>query len=75
VAREAFGDTYSEDVVDARMPTPEEAAQLEMTEGQPVIIIKGSTRDGQHRVLHFIDKIAAAGRMQYGYRFGFVPER
>jgi GntR family transcriptional regulator len=72
--REAFGATYSEDIVDARMPTPEEAERLEMAEGQPVLIIKGLTRDSQHRVLHFIDKVTAAGRMQYGYRFGAVPE-
>jgi len=24
--------------------------------------------------LHFIDKVTVAGRMQYGYRFGAVPE-
>jgi hypothetical protein len=30
-----------------------------MTEGQPVIIIKGTTRDGQHRVLHCIDRSGA----------------
>jgi hypothetical protein len=24
--------------------------------------------------LHFIDKVTVAGRMQYGYRFGIVPE-
>ncbi len=31
-------------------------------------------RDQQHRTLHFIDKVTAAGRMQYGYKFGSIPE-
>lgn len=72
--REAFGETYSDDLVDARMPTPEERELLEIPEGVPVLIIKGSTRDGQHRVLHYIDKVTVSGRMQYAYRFGSVPE-
>lgn len=72
--REAFGDTYSDDVIDARMPTPEESERLEVPEGTPVLVIKGTTRDGQHRVLHFIDKVTPAGRMSYAYRFGAVPE-
>jgi len=72
--REAFGPTYSEDLVDARMPTPQERRQLEIPKGVPVLIIKGVTRDQQHRTLHFIDKVTAAGRMQYGYKFGSVPE-
>jgi GntR family transcriptional regulator len=71
--RDAFGPTYSEDLVDARMPTPEERERLEIPEGVPVLIIKGTTRDQQHRTLHFIDKVTPAGRMQYGYKFGAVP--
>jgi GntR family transcriptional regulator len=72
--REAFGPTYSEDLVDARMPTAEERERLEIAEGVPVLIIKGTTRDAQHRTLHFIDKVTPAGRMQYGYKFGTIPE-
>jgi GntR family transcriptional regulator len=72
--REAFGPTYSEDLVDARMPTAEERERLEIPEGVPVLIIKGTTRDAQHRTLHFIDKVTPAGRMQYGYKFGSIPE-
>jgi GntR family transcriptional regulator len=72
--REAFGPTYSEDLIDARMPTPGERERLEIPEDTPVLIIKGVTRDQQHRTLHFIDKVTAAGRMQYGYKFGTVPE-
>jgi GntR family transcriptional regulator len=71
--RTAFGPTYSEDQVDARMPTPEERERLEIPEGVPVLIIKGNTRDQQHRTLHFIDKVTVAGRMSYGYKFGDVP--
>lgn len=72
--QEAFGDTCSEDVIDSRMPTDKEREELEIPEGVPVTIVKGLTRDGQHRTLHFIDKVTVAGRMQYGYRFGVVPE-
>ena len=72
--REAFGPTYSDDVVSARMPTAEESELLELPEGTPVLTIKGTTRDHQHRVLHFIDKVIAAGRYEPVYRFGPVPE-
>jgi DNA-binding GntR family transcriptional regulator len=72
--REAFGDTYREDIVDSRMPTDEERERLEIPPDTPVTIIKGLTRDQEHRTLHFIDKVTVAGRMQYGYRFGVVPE-
>jgi GntR family transcriptional regulator len=73
--REAFGDTYSEDLIDARMPTEDEVERLEIPEGVPVLIVKGMTFDaGQSRPLHFIDKVTPAGRMMYGYRFGAVPE-
>jgi GntR family transcriptional regulator len=72
--REAFGPTYSEDLIDARMPTLEERERLEIPEGVPVLIIKGVTRDQEHRTLHFIDKVTPAGRMSYGYKFGSIPE-
>jgi GntR family transcriptional regulator len=72
--RQAFGPTYSEDLVDARMPTAEERERLDIPEGVPVLIIKGVTRDQQHRTLHFIDKVTPAGRMQYGYKFGAIPD-
>jgi hypothetical protein len=39
-----------------------------------VTIIKGTTRDGEHGTLHFIDKVTVAVRITYGYRFGVVPE-
>jgi GntR family transcriptional regulator len=72
--RQAFGDTYSSDLIDSRMPTEEERQQLESPPDTPVTIIKGTTHDAEHRTLHFIDKVTMAGRMQYGYRFGVVPE-
>jgi GntR family transcriptional regulator len=71
--RNAYGATYSEDLVDCRMPTAEEREQLEIPEGVPVLIIKGNTRDQQHRTLHYIDKVTVSGRMSYGYKFGDVP--
>jgi GntR family transcriptional regulator len=71
--RTAFGPTYSEDQVDARMPTSEEREVLEIPEGTPVLIIEGNTRDQQHRILHAIFKVTVAGRMSYGYKFGDIP--
>jgi GntR family transcriptional regulator len=71
---EAFGPLYGEDVIDARMPTEEERERLEIPPDTPVVIIKGTNRDQEHRPLHYIEKVTVAGRVQYGYRFGVVPE-
>jgi GntR family transcriptional regulator len=71
---EAFGPLYGEDLIDARMPTPEEREQLGIPEGVPVTIIKGLNRDSQHRPLHYVQKVSVAERMIYGYRFGIVPD-
>jgi GntR family transcriptional regulator len=71
---EAFGPLYGEDIIDARMPTAEEREVLEIPPDTPVTVIKGTNRDQEHRPLHFIVKVSVAGRMQYGYRFGVVPD-
>jgi GntR family transcriptional regulator len=71
---QAFGPLYGEDLIDARMPTPEERERLEIPEATPVTEIKGVNRDHQHRPLHYIIKVTPAGRFLYGYRFGVVPE-
>jgi GntR family transcriptional regulator len=70
----SYGELYGEDLIDARMPTQEERAQLEIPEDIPVVVIKGINRDAQHRPLHYVVKVTPAGRMQYSYRFGLVPE-
>jgi GntR family transcriptional regulator len=71
---QAFGPLYGEDVIDSRMPTPEEREQLEIPPDTPVTVIRGVNRDSQHRALHYIVKVSVSGRMLYGYRFGVVPE-
>jgi GntR family transcriptional regulator len=71
---QAYGPLYGEDLIDARMPTPEERERLEIPEGVPVTVIQGLNRDAQHRPLHYIVKVTPAGRFLYGYRFGVVPE-
>jgi GntR family transcriptional regulator len=71
---QAYGPLYGEDLIDARMPTPEERELLEIPQDTPVVVIRGVNRDNQHRALHYIVKVTPAGRMQYGYRFGSVPE-
>jgi GntR family transcriptional regulator len=71
---EVYGLMYGVDWLDARMPTPEEREQLDIPPDTPVTIIRGINRDSQHRALHYIVKVTVAGRMEYGYRFGIVPE-
>lgn len=71
--REAFGPTYSTDLVDARAATADEAARLEVDPGSPVLLVKGTTRDQSHRVLHFIVDVVPGGRMLHGYRYGDIP--
>jgi GntR family transcriptional regulator len=71
---DAFGPLYGEDVIDSRMPTEAERERLEIPEGTPVTIIKGVNRDSEARPLHYIVKVTPAGRMEYVYRFGIVPE-
>jgi hypothetical protein len=72
--RQAFGDTYSEDLIVSRVPTEDERQQPEIPLDTPVTIIKGTTRDGEHGTLHFIHKATVAGRITCGHRFGVVPE-
>jgi hypothetical protein len=38
-----------------------------------VLVIKGGTYDGEHRPLHFIEVVAAGGRIEFAYRYGTVP--
>ena len=71
--REAFGDTYSNDVLTVRMPTRAEQQRLDLPPGTPVQIIRGGTYDQQHRPLHYIYVMGAAGRIEFAYRYGTVP--
>jgi DNA-binding GntR family transcriptional regulator len=71
--REAFGETYSDDVLTVRMPTPAEQQRLDLPPGTPVQVIKGGEHNHEHRPLHFIEVIAAGGRMEFAYRYGTVP--
>jgi GntR family transcriptional regulator len=72
--RGGFGETYSVDVLDARMPTSAEVARLELDRGLPVLVIHGGTYDAEHRPLHFIEVVAAAGRVEFAYVYGSRPE-
>jgi DNA-binding GntR family transcriptional regulator len=71
--REAFGETYSSDVLTVRQPTPAEADRLRLPPGTPVQIIHGGTYDQEARPLHFIEVIAAGGRVEFAYVYGTVP--
>jgi GntR family transcriptional regulator len=71
--REAFGETYSTDVITCRMPTPEERDRLDLDPGTPVLVILGGTYDRQRRPLHFIRVVAPSGRSEFAYVYGTVP--
>ena len=71
--RDAFGETYSHDVITTRMPTPSEQRRLDLQPGTPVLVIKGGTYDQDNRPLHFIEVIAAGGRIEFAYLYGTVP--
>jgi GntR family transcriptional regulator len=73
ILREAFGDTYSTDVITCRMPSVEERDRLDLDPGTPVLVILGGTYDGQRRPLHFIRVIAPSGRSEFAYVYGTVP--
>jgi GntR family transcriptional regulator len=71
--RQAFGPTYSEDVLTVRMPRPAEQERLDLPPGTPVQVIEGATYDAEARPLHFIEVVAAGGRIEFAYRYGDVP--
>ena len=71
--REAFGETYSTDVLTVRMPTSAEQQRLDLPRGVPVQVIHGGTYDGEHRPLHFIEVVAGSGRVEFAYVYGTVP--
>jgi GntR family transcriptional regulator len=71
--REAFGETYSTDVLNVRMPTPAEQKRLDLPRGVPVQVIQGGEFDRERRPLHYIEVIAAGGRIEFAYVYGTVP--
>jgi GntR family transcriptional regulator len=73
ILREAFGDTYSHDVLITRMPSPDERVRLDLEPGTPVLVIRGGTYDQDNRPIHFIEVVAAGGRIEFAYVYGSVP--
>jgi GntR family transcriptional regulator len=71
--RKAFGQTYSHDVLTARMPNQQEADRLDLPPGTPVQVIHGATYDQDNRPLHYIHVVAAGGRIEFAYVYGAVP--
>jgi GntR family transcriptional regulator len=71
--REAFGETYSADVLTCRMPSVEERDRLDLDPGTPVLVILGGTYDSQRRPLHFIRVVAPSGRSEFAYVYGTIP--
>jgi GntR family transcriptional regulator len=71
--REAFGETYSTDVLTVRMPTPAEQQRLDLPRGVPVQVIQGGEHDGERRPLHYINVVAGGGRIEFAYVYGTVP--
>jgi GntR family transcriptional regulator len=71
--REAFGPTYSTDVLTVRMPTAAEQQRLDLPRGAPVQVIQGGEFDAERRPLHYINVVAAGGRIEFAYVYGTVP--
>lgn len=71
--RRAFGDLYSDDEIDSRLPTEQEREVLQLSEGVTVTTLKGWTYDQESRILHHVRKVMAGGRYKVSYRYGFVP--
>jgi GntR family transcriptional regulator len=74
ILREAFGSTYSEDVLTVRMPSLQEQQRLNLPQSTPVQIIKGATYDQGSRPLHYIYVVGAGERIEFAYRYGVTPE-
>jgi GntR family transcriptional regulator len=72
--REAFGETYSHDVLTTRMPNPEERQRLELEPGTPVLVIRGGTYTQESQPIHFIEVIGAGGRIEFSYVYGRRPD-
>jgi GntR family transcriptional regulator len=73
ILREAFGETYSHDVLTVRMPNPDERLRLNLDRGTPVLVIRGGTYTQRNEPIHFIEVIAAGGRIEFSYLYGTVP--
>jgi GntR family transcriptional regulator len=73
ILREHFGETYSHDVNTVRMPSPDERVRLNLDPGTPVLVIRGGTYDQENRPIHFIEVVAAGGRIEFSYLYGQVP--
>jgi hypothetical protein len=54
------------------MPTATEAQRLDLLRSMPVQIIHGGTYDSERRPLHFIEVVAAGGRVEFAYVYGTV---
>lgn len=52
-----------------RMPSPDEAAQLELPAGEPVMILKRWVFTADERVVEFARGVHAASRFQWSYSF------
>jgi GntR family transcriptional regulator len=72
--REAFGEMYSTDVLTVRMPSDVEQRRLELPRSVPVQVIQGGEYDSEHRPLHYIEVVAAGGRIEFAYVYGAVPQ-
>lgn len=57
----------------SRMPTPEEMEQLELTAGEPVMILHRRTMTAEGRVVEFARGVHAATRFSWSYTFT-IPE-
>ncbi|MFD2490687.1 UTRA domain-containing protein [Amycolatopsis jiangsuensis] len=57
------------ETVSARMPTPEEAEELELPAGEPVMILHRTTRTADGQPVEFARGVHAASRFSWTYTF------
>ncbi len=61
------------ETVQARMPTPDEAEQLRLPAGEPVMVLRRTTFTADGRVAEFARGTHAASRFSWSYTFE-IPE-
>jgi hypothetical protein len=60
-------------VLTVRMPSAAEQQRLHLPRSVPVQVIRGGEFDSEHRPVHYIEVVAAGGRIEFAYVYGTLP--
>lgn len=69
-----YGPLHFDEIVRARMPSPEEARALKLEPGTPVLIVQRITYSQGGEVLDAMERVIAGDRCELAYRFGAEPD-